>query len=237
MCVVTTRTAGPRDQIPAMVCTALAAARERPPPSRCARVSRSGRAGTSGGSSRSAGGSCGRSARPGGCTGTCRVTGRGSLAVGDERTRRYSGRFVSKAATVGRQSAEDVVSRPGRGYPPHVLRLVESPRDWGYRTRAVRGAIDTQGQPGKPESPGSWEGVAFGDLRKVRMIQWMEFIEAPLFTRLLPGHLTDDEFRELQLYLASDPEAGGVIQGTGGFRKVRWADREEGRAREAACGS
>ena len=56
----------------------------------------------------------------------------------------------------------------------------------------------------------------------------LEFIEAPVFTRLLPRYLTDDEYRELQLHLAKDPEAGDVVQGTGGFRKVRWGDRRRG---------
>jgi hypothetical protein len=59
----------------------------------------------------------------------------------------------------------------------------------------------------------------------------VEFIEAPFFTQLLAGYLTDDEYRELQLHLARDPEAGDVIQGTGGFRKVRWADRRRGQGR------
>ena len=53
----------------------------------------------------------------------------------------------------------------------------------------------------------------------------MEFIETPLFTEALPGYLSDDEYRELQLYLAAHPEAGEVMPGTGGFRKVRWADQ------------
>lgn len=52
----------------------------------------------------------------------------------------------------------------------------------------------------------------------------MEFIEAPLFTQLLPGFLTEDEYRELQQHLSRDAEAGDVIPGTGGFRKLRWAD-------------
>ena len=52
----------------------------------------------------------------------------------------------------------------------------------------------------------------------------MEFIEAPLFTQLLPDFLTDDEYRELQQHLSRDPEAGDMIPGTGGFRKLRWAD-------------
>ena len=49
----------------------------------------------------------------------------------------------------------------------------------------------------------------------------MEFIEASLFTEHLPDYLTDDDYRALQLYLALDPEAGDVIPGTGGFRKLR----------------
>ncbi len=53
----------------------------------------------------------------------------------------------------------------------------------------------------------------------------MEFIEAPLFTRLVPEYLSDDGYRMLQLHLARDPEAGAIIAGTGGFRKLRWADR------------
>ena len=60
----------------------------------------------------------------------------------------------------------------------------------------------------------------------------MEFIEAPLFTQLLPEYLTDDEYARLQLYLAADPEAGDVIPGTGGFRKVRWVDPRRGQDTE-----
>jgi hypothetical protein len=52
----------------------------------------------------------------------------------------------------------------------------------------------------------------------------VEFIEAPLFTQLLPDFLTDDEYRELQQHLSRDPRAGDMIPGTGGFRKLRWAD-------------
>ena len=53
----------------------------------------------------------------------------------------------------------------------------------------------------------------------------MEFVEAPLFAELLADYLDDDGYRELQLHLTRDPEAGDVISGTGGFRKIRWADR------------
>ena len=38
----------------------------------------------------------------------------------------------------------------------------------------------------------------------------VEFIEAPVFTQLLAEYLRDDEYRELQLHLARDLEAGDV---------------------------
>lgn len=59
----------------------------------------------------------------------------------------------------------------------------------------------------------------------------MEFLEAPAFTRYLSSYLTDDEYRELQNRLAAAPELGDVMPGTGGFRKLRWADpkRRKGR--------
>jgi hypothetical protein len=53
----------------------------------------------------------------------------------------------------------------------------------------------------------------------------VEFIEAPTFTVLVAEYLDDDEYRALQSFLAGDPEAGDVMPGTGGFRKLRWADR------------
>ena len=59
----------------------------------------------------------------------------------------------------------------------------------------------------------------------------MEFIEAPLFTEMLPDYLGDDQYRELQLYLSLQPEAGEVMPGTGGFRKLRWADQRRGKGK------
>jgi len=48
------------------------------------------------------------------------------------------------------------------------------------------------------------------------------FIETRLFTRLVQDYLTDDEYRALQTMLIEDPEAGDVIPGSGGVRKLRW---------------
>jgi hypothetical protein len=59
----------------------------------------------------------------------------------------------------------------------------------------------------------------------------VEFIEAPVFTQLLGRYLADDEYRRLQLYLALDPEAGDIIPGTAGCRKMRWANRRRGKGK------
>ena len=48
------------------------------------------------------------------------------------------------------------------------------------------------------------------------------FIETRLFTRLVSEYLSDDEYRELQKALIADPEAGDVVPGSGGVRKLRW---------------
>jgi hypothetical protein len=47
------------------------------------------------------------------------------------------------------------------------------------------------------------------------------FIETKLFTRLVNEHLSDDEYRELQKTLIANPEAGDVVPGSGGVRKLR----------------
>ena len=59
----------------------------------------------------------------------------------------------------------------------------------------------------------------------------MEFIEAPAFTRHLPRYLDDEQYRTLQAVLMLNPEAGDVIQGTGGFRKIRWLDTRRGKGK------
>jgi hypothetical protein len=59
----------------------------------------------------------------------------------------------------------------------------------------------------------------------------MEFIEAPAFTRHVSEYMADDEYRELQDQLARNPELGNLMPGTGGFRKLRWADERRGKGR------
>ena len=57
----------------------------------------------------------------------------------------------------------------------------------------------------------------------------ISFIEAKLFSRILGDYLTDDEYAELQLALAECPDAGAVVRGSGGVRKIRW--RQPGRGK------
>jgi len=55
------------------------------------------------------------------------------------------------------------------------------------------------------------------------------FVETKLFTRLIDEYLSDDEYAALQLSLAVNPEAGDVIKGAGGVRKLRWAGSGRGK--------
>ena len=48
------------------------------------------------------------------------------------------------------------------------------------------------------------------------------FIESSVFERLCALYLDDDEYAELQQFMINTPEAGNVIRGTGGVRKLRW---------------
>jgi len=57
----------------------------------------------------------------------------------------------------------------------------------------------------------------------------MIFIETTIFTKLLPKYLSDDEYRVFQGYLLLNPEAGDLVRGSGGVRKVRWAPDGKGK--------
>ena len=48
------------------------------------------------------------------------------------------------------------------------------------------------------------------------------FIESKLFTRLVQDYLSDEEYQQLQTLLIEQPEAGNVVPGSGGVRKLRW---------------
>lgn len=48
------------------------------------------------------------------------------------------------------------------------------------------------------------------------------FIETPAFTEDILRLMPDDLYAKLQAHLADHPDAGDLIEGTGGVRKVRW---------------
>ena len=57
----------------------------------------------------------------------------------------------------------------------------------------------------------------------------MIFIESPVFTADVKELLSDEEYSALQRHLTSRPDAGRVITGTGGLRKVRWGESGRGK--------
>ena len=58
----------------------------------------------------------------------------------------------------------------------------------------------------------------------------VEFIEAIAFTKHVYKYLSEDEFLGLQSFLLEYPEAGKVVPGSGGIRKVRWAIARKGKS-------
>ncbi|URX64730.1 type II toxin-antitoxin system RelE/ParE family toxin [Luteibacter anthropi] len=53
--------------------------------------------------------------------------------------------------------------------------------------------------------------------------------ETPVFTRLITELVDDDNYAAFQQWLAQHPEAGDVIQNTGGLRKIRLACGGQGK--------
>lgn len=50
----------------------------------------------------------------------------------------------------------------------------------------------------------------------------MVFIETSVFTRAIQHLLSDEEYQHLQMALLFRPDAGSLIPGSGGLRKIRW---------------
>ncbi len=57
----------------------------------------------------------------------------------------------------------------------------------------------------------------------------MVLIETPVFTRQVTATLDPDAYRALQLRLLARPDAGAVIRGSGGLRKLRWGLEHRGK--------
>ena len=59
------------------------------------------------------------------------------------------------------------------------------------------------------------------------------FVELPAFERLRERYLDDRAYLELQTLLLLMPEAGRVIEGTGGLRKLRFGDLRRGKGKRS----
>lgn len=57
------------------------------------------------------------------------------------------------------------------------------------------------------------------------------FVELPAFVRFRAAYLDDEGFRGLQNSILKAPEAGDVITGTGGLRKLRHGDASRGKGK------
>jgi hypothetical protein len=55
------------------------------------------------------------------------------------------------------------------------------------------------------------------------------FVESSIFARHLAAYWTDEEYTRLQLYLATHPEAGDLVPGSGGVRKLCWKTTQRGK--------
>lgn len=59
------------------------------------------------------------------------------------------------------------------------------------------------------------------------------FVELPAFERLRETYFNEASLNALQYQLMNNPEAGDVIRGTGGLRKIRCADRRRGKGKRS----
>lgn len=57
------------------------------------------------------------------------------------------------------------------------------------------------------------------------------FVELPAFERHRVDYLDDEAFLALQTTLMANPDAGEVIEDTGGLRKLRFADKRRGKGK------
>ena len=58
----------------------------------------------------------------------------------------------------------------------------------------------------------------------------MVIVETPVFTKRVMAILSDEEYRLLQMQLLNKPDAGKIIKGSGGLRKLRWSAKGHGKS-------
>ena len=58
---------------------------------------------------------------------------------------------------------------------------------------------------------------------------YMIFIETSIFTKRITESVSDEDYHKLQVLLAEHPDAGDLIRGSGGIRKIRCAASGRGK--------
>jgi len=69
-------------------------------------------------------------------------------------------------------------------------------------------------------------------IRHCRMFEGMQLltvVESPLFTKYWSDYWSEEEHGEFMAFIAGNPEAGDVVPGSGGCRKVRWGAAGKGK--------
>jgi len=55
------------------------------------------------------------------------------------------------------------------------------------------------------------------------------FVETSHFERTLPEYLSDEKYAALQQFMLLNPNAGHIVPGSGGVRKLRWSIKDHGK--------
>lgn len=86
---------------------------------------------------------------------------------------------------------------------------------------------------GRPQHAEGWEVASLAIYPQLAYICPMKalFVELPAFAKYRADYLDDDGFGKLQAFLLKNPEAGDVIEGTGGLRKLRHGDPRRGKGK------
>jgi mRNA-degrading endonuclease RelE of RelBE toxin-antitoxin system len=57
-----------------------------------------------------------------------------------------------------------------------------------------------------------------------------QFVESRLFSKMVYDYLSEEDYTTFQHFLLEHPDAGDVVKGSGGVRKVRWARPGSGKS-------
>ena len=60
--------------------------------------------------------------------------------------------------------------------------------------------------------------------------EYYSFRETPQFTKKVVAQFSDEEYQKLQIRLCEFPDAGDLIKGSGGLRKIRQAAKGRGKS-------